>query len=87
MPTLDTITMDIIPHLDTITFSDLTDQYEFQIEIRSGKLDEILSWCRREVAGDWRWQLLETSGSNALGRYQFYFEQDKDCCAFSLKWA
>jgi hypothetical protein len=79
-------TIDIIPHLDKITFSE-TDQYNYQLEIRSGKLDDILSWCKSEVAGDWRWQLLETSGSNTLGRYHFYFEQDKDCCAFSLKWA
>jgi hypothetical protein len=47
----------------------------------------MLSWCKHEVEGDWRWQLLETSGSMTLGRYHFYFEQAKDCCAFSLKWA
>ena len=87
MPTLATNTTDILPHLDTITFSELTNQYEFQLEIRSGKLDEIISWCKNEVEGDWRWQLLETSGSTTLGRYHFYFERDKDCCAFSLKWA
>jgi hypothetical protein len=47
----------------------------------------MLSWCKNEVAGDWRWQLLEISGSMTPGRYHFYFEQAKDCCAFSLKWA
>jgi hypothetical protein len=87
MPTLDMITTDILPHLDKITFSEIADQFEFQLEIQSDKLDDILLWCKSEVEGDWRWQLLETSGSTTPGRYHFYFEQAKDCCAFSLKWA
>jgi len=87
MPTLATNTTDILPHLDKITFSEIADQFKFQVEIRSIRLDEMLSWCKHEVEGDWRWQLLEISGSMTPGRYHFYFENDKDCCAFSLKWA
>jgi hypothetical protein len=87
MPTQATNTTDILPHLDKITFSEIADQFEYQVEIRSAKLDEMLSWCKHEVEGDWRWQLLEISGSMTPGRYHFYFEQAKDCCVFSLKWA
>ena len=63
--------------------------FEFTVTISKpfGALEEIIIWCKSEVTGDWRWQLLETSTDNRPGEYKFYFEQEKDCCAFSLKWA
>ena len=51
-----------------------------------GGLEPILAWCRTEVQGDWRWQLIDMSSDIRPGRYIFYFDSDRDCCAFSLKW-
>lgn len=52
-----------------------------------GMIDEILDWCKSELRADWRWQLVDTSHSYAPGRYIFYFDSDRDQCAFVLKWA
>lgn len=51
-----------------------------------GGLDPILDWCKSELTGDWRWQLVQVSSDIAPGRYIFYFDSDRDCCAFTLKW-
>ena len=66
-----------------------TAHFDFTVTIDKpfGALEQVITWCKREVAGDWRWQLLETSTDNRPGSYKFYFEQERDCCAFSLKWA
>ena len=63
--------------------------FEFTVSINKpfGALEEVIAWCKNEIAGDWRWQLLESSADHKPGRYKFYFEQERDCCAFSLKWA
>ena len=52
-----------------------------------GGLDPILDWCKTELVGDWRWQLIDVSSDIRPGRYIFYFDSDRDCCAFTLKWA
>ena len=51
-----------------------------------GGLEPILTWCRSELTGDWRWQLVDMSSDIRPGRYIFYFDSDRDCCAFSLNW-
>jgi hypothetical protein len=51
-----------------------------------GVIDTTLDWCKKELSGDWRWQLLETSNDNHPGQYIFYFDKDKDYFAFTLKW-
>lgn len=51
-----------------------------------GGLDTILAWCKTELTGDWRWQLVQVSSDISPGRYIFYFDSDRDCCAFKLKW-
>jgi len=70
-----------INHRDSVSF-------EFHLEISRpfGDLDKILLWCKTELQGDWRWQLLELSTIDRPGNYKFYFDSERDCVAFSLKW-
>lgn len=51
-----------------------------------GILDQIIPWCRDELVGEWRWQLVQASSDIAPGRYIFYFDSDRDACAFTMKW-
>ena len=51
-----------------------------------GGLDGVLAWCKSELTGDWRWQLVDVSTDQRPGRYIFYFDSERDCCAFMLKW-
>lgn len=51
-----------------------------------GGLDRVLDWCKTELTGDWRWQLVQVSSDISPGRYIFYFDSDRDYCAFTLKW-
>jgi len=57
-----------------------------EIQRAWGGIDEVLSWCHEELAADWRWQVLEMSSDIKPGRYAFYFDSERDCCAFTLKW-
>lgn len=52
-----------------------------------GDLDAILAWCKSELHGDWRWQLIELSTNERPGTYKFYFDSERDCVAFVLQWA
>jgi hypothetical protein len=51
-----------------------------------GQIDRIIEWCKTELVGDWRWQVVTTSSDRAPGRYIFYFDSDRDAAAFSLFW-
>lgn len=51
-----------------------------------GGLEPILAWCRTEILGDWRWQLVDMSSDIRPGRYIFYFDSERDCLAFTMKW-
>jgi hypothetical protein len=64
------------------------DSFAFHREIEKpwGQLDAILAWCKTELQGDWRWQLIEISHENRPGRYKFYFDSERDCVAFVLQW-
>ena len=52
-----------------------------------GQIDQIIEWCKTELIGDWRWQVVTTSSDRAPGRYIFYFDSDRDAAAFALFWA
>jgi hypothetical protein len=52
-----------------------------------GGLEPVLAWCKQELKHDWRWQLIDMSTDQRPGRYIFYFDSERDCCAFVLKWA
>lgn len=64
------------------------DSFSYAKEISKpwGGVDSVISWCKTELTGEWRWQLLEMSSDQRPGRYIFYFDSDRDCCAFTLKW-
>lgn len=51
-----------------------------------GKLDSVIDWCKQNTSDEWRWQLVQVSSDHAPGRYIFYFDSEKDYCAFLLKW-
>ena len=52
-----------------------------------GQIDRVIEWCKTELIGDWRWQVVATSSDRAPGRYIFYFDSDRDAAAFALFWS
>lgn len=51
-----------------------------------GQIDPIIAWCKNELVGEWRWQVIDTSSDRRPGRYIFYFDSDRDAAAFTLFW-
>ncbi len=66
-----------------------SESFDYAREINKpfGVIDEIITWCRAELVDEWRWQLVQASSDISPGRYIFYFDSERDVCAFSLKWA
>lgn len=60
--------------------------YAKEIAKPFGGIDSVISWCKTEMQNDWRWQVVDYSSDTRPGRYIFYFDSDRDCCAFTLKW-
>jgi hypothetical protein len=52
-----------------------------------GVLESVLDWCKEELVEEWRWQLIEVSSDDRPGRYVFYFDSERDCLAFTMKWS
>ena len=52
-----------------------------------GGLDSVISWCKQTMENEWRWQLCEVSSDIRPGRYIFYFDSERDYCAFLMRWA
>jgi hypothetical protein len=52
-----------------------------------GVLESVLDWCKEELSAEWRWQLVEVSSNHRPGRYIFYFDSERDCLAFTMKWS
>jgi hypothetical protein len=67
----------------------LGESFDYAREIARpfGQIDCIIEWCKTELTGDWRWQVVTSSSDRAPGRYIFYFDSDRDAAAFSLFWA
>ena len=61
--------------------------YAKEINKQFGVLEQVLDWCKEELMSDWRWQLVEISSDRKPGRYIFYFDSERDCLAFMLKWS
>ena len=61
--------------------------YTREITKSFGHLDPVIEWCKAECTSDWRWQVLDVSSDIRPGRYVFYFDSERDCCAFALKWS
>ena len=52
-----------------------------------GEIERVLDWCKSEVSHDWRWQLVDVSSDIRPGRYIFYFDNERDYLAFTMKWS
>jgi hypothetical protein len=53
-----------------------------------GGLDGVIDWCKEaDMQGEWRWQLVQVSSDHHDGRYIFYFDSERDYCAFMLRWS
>ena len=52
-----------------------------------GEIEHVLDWCKSEVSYDWRWQLVDVSSDIRPGRYIFYFDNERDYLAFTMKWS
>jgi hypothetical protein len=65
------------------------DSFRHALEINRawGQLEQVLDWCKSECQSEWRWQLIESSTDLRPGRYVFYFDSERDFCAFVLKWS
>lgn len=61
--------------------------YAKEITKPFGKIDKVIAWCKTEMVSDWRWQLIDVSSDIRPGRYVFYFDSERDFCAFLLTWA
>jgi hypothetical protein len=61
--------------------------YHHELTKPFGTLDTVLDWCKDQLTGDWRWQLIEVSTDQRPGRYAFYFDSERDCVAFMLQWS
>lgn len=61
--------------------------YSQEITKTFGSLDHIIEWCKDQLVGDWRWQLIELSTDRRPGRYVFYFDSERDYVAFMLHWS
>ena len=66
----------------------LGDSFLYAREINKpfGALDRVLAWCKTELTGEWRWQLIDVSTDQRPGRYIFYFDSERDYFAFTLYW-
>lgn len=62
-------------------------QYRREINRPFAGLDAVISWCKQELTHDWRWQVIEMSSDLRPGKYRFFFDSDRDACAFMLKWS
>ena len=57
-----------------------------EISMPWGGIDRVLAWCRQELPGEWRWQLVAPANDIAPGRYIFYFDESRDVVAFAMRW-
>ena len=60
--------------------------YAREINKPFGELDRVLAWCKTELTGEWRWQLVDVSTDRRPGRYIFNFDSERDYFAFTLYW-
>ena len=61
--------------------------YTQEISKEFGILEHVLDWCKEELSAEWRWQLISVSSERQPGRYIFYFDSERDCLAFTMKWS
>jgi hypothetical protein len=75
-----------LPPMDWVRDKDSFD-HAHEIVKPFGMIETVLNWCKSELRGDWRWQLIEMSSDIKPGRYCFFFDDERDYLAFVMKWA
>jgi len=72
-----------------VTYTRNRDSFGYAKEIVKpfGVLELVLDWCKEELVSEWRWQLIDVSSDRKPGRYCFFFDSERDCLAFTMKWA
>jgi len=60
--------------------------YSREVHKHWGGLEPMLTWCKAELTGDWRWQLIDMATDQRPGRYCFFFDSERDVVAFTMKW-
>ena len=60
--------------------------YAREVHKHWGGLEPMLTWCKVELTGDWRWQLIDMATDQSPGRYCFFFDSERDVVAFTMKW-
>jgi hypothetical protein len=77
------------PHLPPMTWTRDRASFNYAHEIIKpfGQIEQVIDWCKNELIDEWRWQLVEISSNRRPGRYIFYFDSERDCLAFVMKWS
>lgn len=77
------------PHLPPVEWMRNRDSFHHAHEIVKafGVIETVLNWCKSELRGEWRWQLIEMSSDIKPGRYCFFFDDERDYLAFVMKWS
>jgi hypothetical protein len=58
-------------------------QYKTEIDIKFGQLAPIMHWCQTQCTNDWGYTIVDSAGFHP-GKYEFYFEDEKDYVNFIL---
>jgi hypothetical protein len=77
------------PYLPPVEWARNRDSFHHAAEITKpfGVIETVLNWCKSELRGEWRWQLIELSSDIKPGRYCFFFDDERDYLAFVMKWS
>jgi hypothetical protein len=60
-------------------------KHSIQLDKPYGWLDTAVHWCKTELTSEWRWHIVRMSSDQYPGIYIFYFDSDRDYCAFCMK--
>ena len=77
----------LIPPIDIDRRTKESFLYAREISKPFGGIDCVISWCKSEMQGDWRWQVIDVSSDIGPGRYIFYCDSERDFLAFTMKWS
>jgi len=46
----------------------------------------VLDWCHNELLDTWAWEIIEGPSDRGPCSFIFYFNNERDAVAFTLKW-
>jgi hypothetical protein len=58
-------------------------RYKTEIDIKFGQLAPIMDWCQTQCTQNWGYKIVDSAGFHP-GKYEFYFEDEKDYVNFIL---